>query len=66
MREGVRTARETARPKRLIRVQDPAQARIGFEFKSGVVVVLELGAERERQIAAAARTSSWTNALYRF
>ena len=39
------------RPQRLVRVQDPAQPRIGLELESGVIIVLELGAEREREIS---------------
>ena len=50
MREGVRTARETAAHSAWLRAQIPTQARVGFELESGVVVVFELRTESERQI----------------
>ena len=52
MREGVRTARETAPHSACLGVQYPAQAGIGLDLEAGVVVVLQLAAERERQIAS--------------
>ena len=50
MREGVRTARETARPEHLFGVAVPLQPAARFHFEAGVIVVFELGSEGEDEV----------------
>ena len=49
MRDGVRTASRHRRPDRLAGVRPPEQARARLDLEPGIVVVLELGAERQPQ-----------------